>query len=441
MENQTDQRHLLKRLFNSFKPSEPLQADSRVYVDCSEVRGDGDVIKDLAENIEYSDDNTCQLYAGHRGGGKSTELLRLKKYLENQGYFVVYFAADENDINPEDTEYVDILLACTRHLLEKLKKANPQPLLDWLKGRWEDLKDLATTKISLENLEVESQISQYAKLTANIRAEPTLRKKIRDRVNPYTESLIDAVNAFICDAKNQLGSGSKLVIIADNLDRIVPIDRPDGRSNHDEIFLDRSAQLKGLDCHIIYTIPISMVYSNKAPNLKVEYDEPQVLPMIMVETREGEVYESGVAKVREIIDRRVKEVKSDLSLEKDLFESGEVLDKVCLTSGGHVRDLMYLMQSVIKRARGKLPISAGVVQRAITEARVSYQRSVQEEEWQVLANVFRNKNVLNNQQYRDLLFNRCLLEYVYFDEEGEKQVWYDVHPLIRGLQKFQELVK
>ncbi|MDE5095349.1 MAG: ATP-binding protein, partial [Trichodesmium sp. St11_bin5] len=130
MENQTDQKRLLKRLYNSFKPSEPLQPDSRVYVDCSEVRGDGDVIKDLAENIEYSDDNTCQLYAGHRGGGKSTELLRLKKYLENKGYFVVYFAADENDINPEDTEYVDILLACTRHLLEKLKKANPQPLLD-----------------------------------------------------------------------------------------------------------------------------------------------------------------------------------------------------------------------------------------------------------------------------------------------------------------------
>ena len=60
MENQ---RHLLKRLFNSFKPFEPLLPDSPVYVDCREVRGDGDVITDLAINIEYSDDNTCQLYA------------------------------------------------------------------------------------------------------------------------------------------------------------------------------------------------------------------------------------------------------------------------------------------------------------------------------------------------------------------------------------------
>ena len=435
-----DQKSLLKRLYNAFKPFEPLQPGSPVYVDCRKVRGDGDIIRDLADNIEYSDNNTCQLYAGHRGAGKSTELLRLKKHLEDNGYFVVYFAADVQDINPEDTEYADILLACTRHLLEHLKKANPQPLLDWLKGRWGDLKDLANTEISLESLELESQISQYAKLTANVRAEPTLRKKIRERINPYTESLIEAINIFIRDGKKKLGSDAKLAVIADSLDRMVPIVQPDGRSNHDEIFLDRSAQLKGLDCHTIYTIPISMVYSNQAPNLRVEYDDLQVLPMIMVETRKEEIYELGVATIRAIVDRRIKEVKSDLSLETGLFESREVLDKVCSVSGGHVRDLMLLMQSVIKRAGGRLPISAKVVQRAITESRLTYQRSVQEEEWQVLVDVFRSKSVKNNQQYRDLLFNRCLLEYIYFDEEGEKQVWYDVHPLIKGVQEFQELV-
>lgn len=65
--------------------------------------------------------------------------------------------------------------------------------------------------------------------------------------------------------------------------------------------------------------------------------------MIMVEIWEGEVYELGVVKVREIIDKWVKEVKLDLFLEKDLFESGEVLDKVCLMSGGYVWDLMFLM--------------------------------------------------------------------------------------------------
>ena len=47
----TNQRDLLKRLFDAFKPFEPLQPGSPVYVDCREVRGDGDIITDLATNI------------------------------------------------------------------------------------------------------------------------------------------------------------------------------------------------------------------------------------------------------------------------------------------------------------------------------------------------------------------------------------------------------
>lgn len=39
---------------------------------------------------------------------------------------------------------------------------------------------------------------------------------------------------------------------------------------------------------------------------------------------------------------------------------------------------------------------------------------------------------------RNLLFNRCLLEYRDFDEEGELQPWCDVHPLIKNLPEFKE---
>jgi hypothetical protein len=38
------------------------------------------------------------------------------------------------------------------------------------------------------------------------------------------------------------------------------------------------------------------------------------------------------------------------------------------------------------------------------------------------------------------LFNRCLLEYRYLDDEGEIQRWCDVHPLIKGIQEFKEAV-
>ncbi|MEG5173858.1 ATP-binding protein [Microcoleus sp. B3-D7] len=429
---------LLTNLYNAFDPFYPLPAGDPQYVDCREVRGDGDIIEDLGRKIKLSQRMTCQLYAGHRGAGKSTELLRLQEYLQNQGCFVVYFAADEQDINPEDTEYTDILLACTRHLLEEIRNANSKPLRDWMRDRWEDLKDLALTEVSFETLSLESQIAQFAKLTANVRTVPSLRQKIRDKINPHTTTLIDALNEFIGDAKKNLPEkSSQLAVIADNLDRIVPFSQDGKRSNLDEIFLDRTEQLKALDCHVIYTIPISMVYSNRATELINNYNDPQVLPMIMVQNPDGSTNEAGLAKIKELIEKRVKQVNPNQSLETGLFDSRETLERLCLMSGGHVRNLLLMMQEAITRTED-LPITAKAAQRAITQARDVYRRTPEEDEWQILAKVSQTQRILNDEQHRNLLFSRCILEYRYYDEEGEMQPWYDVHPLIKGIKQFKD---
>ncbi|MEG4169865.1 MULTISPECIES: ATP-binding protein [unclassified Microcoleus] len=435
---------LLTDLFNACNPYYPLPAGDPRYVDCREVRGDDNITLDLGRNIQRSQQMTCQLYAGHRGAGKSTELLRLEKYLTEQGYFVVYFAADEQDINPEDTEYTDILLACTRHLLETIKDADSKPLLDWMKNRWNDLKDLALTEVSFETLSLEMQIAQFSKLTANVRTEPSLRQKIREKVNPYTTTLLDALNQFIRDAKKKLPTQySQLAIIADNLDRIVPFSKDGGeRSNLDEIFLDRSEQLKALDCHVVYTVPISMVHSNRATDLSNNYNNaPQVLPMIMLRNPSGEINQAGLAKMKEVIEKRVKQVAPHLSLELETewFDTRETLEKLCLMSGGHVRNLLLMLQEAINRTQ-ELPITAKAAQRAITNLRNIYRRTAHKDDWSILAKVSVSRRILNDEQHRNLLFNRCILEYRYYDEDEEMQNWYDVHPLIKGIQEFKEAV-
>jgi hypothetical protein len=435
---------LLTDLFNACNPYYPLPADDPRYVDCQEVRGDDDITVDLGLNIQRSQEMTCQLYAGHFGAGKSTELRRLEKYLKEQGYFVVYFAADEQDINPEDTEYTDILLACTRHLLETIKDADSKPLLDWMKNRWNDLKDLALTEVSFETLSLEMQIAQFSKLTANLKTEPSLRQKIREKVNPYTTTLIDALNQFIRDAKQKLpGKYSQLAIIADNLDKIVPFSKDGGqRSNLDEIFLDRSEQLKALDCHVVYTVPISMVHSNRAADLSNNYNNaPQVLPMIMLRNPSGEVNQEGLAKMKEVIEKRVKQAAPDLSLELETewFDTRETLEKLCLMSGGHVRNLLSMLQEAINRTQ-ELPITAKAAQRAITKARNVYSRTADKDDWSILAKVSVSRRILNDEQHRNLLFNRCILEYRYYDDDEEMHNLYDVHPLIKGIQEFKEAV-
>jgi tetratricopeptide (TPR) repeat protein len=103
---------------------------------------------------------TYQLYTGHRGSGKSTELRRLRKSLEEHGFFVVYFEADEEDIDPQNVEYIDIFLACTRRFLKEMRSTNPAPIQDWLRDRWQELKDLAQEECP----KVESKASLLSEL-------------------------------------------------------------------------------------------------------------------------------------------------------------------------------------------------------------------------------------------------------------------------------------
>ena len=431
---------LITNLYNSFDPFQPLPAGDAAYVDLRSVRGDANILRDLGNKIIRSPGrNTCQLYAGHRGAGKSTELLRLQADLNQKGCFVVYFAADQDDLDPEDTEYTDILIACTRRLLEQLKNANPQPLLTWLNDRQQDLKELAFTEIRFDDLKLETAIGLFGKLSSNIRAIPNERAKIRAKLDPHTVTLLSALNEFIGDGKRHLPTDqSQLVVIVDNLDRIVPINREEKRTNHEEIFIDRANQLKGLDCHLIYTIPISMVYSSRVVDLRDIYDnDPLVLPMIMVEMPDDQtICDEGMDQLKDLIARRVRKYAPTQPLEANIFESLEVLEKLCLMSGGHIRNVMLLIRSAFDHIES-LPITKQAVQRSITQAREIYHRTVEENQWSLLVEVYKSKAIKNDDEYRKLLFNRCILQYAFFDQKEEMQVWYDVHPLIREIPEFK----
>ncbi|MCY7273604.1 MAG: ATP-binding protein, partial [Phormidesmis sp. CAN_BIN44] len=423
---------------NSLNPDAPLLAGDPVYVNCRDVRGDDNILTDLGKMIRLSEQMTCQLYTGHRGAGKSTELLRLQEDLENRGFFVVYFEADQQDIDPEDVEYVDILLACTSRLLGELRTANAAPLKDWLSDRWDDVRELAQTKITLDKLDIEGSFAIFTKLTASVKAEPTQRTKIRDKINPHTVTLLTALNEFIGSAKKNLPNGkTQLLVIVDNLDRIPLIFRDNGSNNHEDIFLHRHAQLKGLDCHVIYTVPIAFVYSKWANDANTDYGRTPILPMVMVQTRDGQPYEPGIKKLKEAICRRVEPHAEKRDLETEIFDSSTTIERLCAMSGGHMRELMQMTQMAINHTDA-LPISVRAVQRAVAEVRDVYRRTVEELEWKILLRVGRSKDIQQDNEHRSLLQRRCILEYRELDGEGELQKWYDIHPLIRGIDRFKQ---
>ncbi|MFM7351941.1 MAG: ATP-binding protein, partial [Microcystis aeruginosa] len=126
-------------------------------------------------------------------------------------------------------------------------------------------------------------------------------------------------------------------------------------------------------------------------------------------------------------------------LETDIFESQKVLERLCLMTGGHVRNLILLIQTALDYV-GDLPITAKAAQRAITQARDVYRRTVEHEQWKTLAKVYLTNEIQNNEAHRKLLFNRCILQYAYFDADKELKSWYDVHPLITEIKEFKDAI-
>jgi len=126
------------------------------------------------------------LFSGHRGSGKSTELTRLAKDLENE-FFIVRFSA--RVLNLADLNYVDIILTCAaalfREATDKARKVRIPAAL------WKDVLDWLTQEITTETtITVPRSGSASAKINALVFSiegkygrEAATRTTMRDRLH------------------------------------------------------------------------------------------------------------------------------------------------------------------------------------------------------------------------------------------------------------------
>lgn len=80
--------------------------------------------------------------------------------------------------------------------------------------------------------------------------------------------------------KQSAGLYDDIILVFDNLEKIQKFEEvKGGLDSHRELFLERYAQLTGLQVHTIYTIPLRLVRSADGPQLRQRYGhEPFVLP-------------------------------------------------------------------------------------------------------------------------------------------------------------------
>ncbi len=430
----------IKSFFRATNPSRTLdtenEEDQKYYIDFSLVRG-GKIIEELKNNITFfsPDEPTCALFTGHIGCGKSTELLRLKADLEDEEFHVVYFESS-TDLEMGDVDIGDILLAIARRVSDSLNHLS-QVGIDEFKNLKNILRDIAKLLQTEIELSAEASIPLgIGKITAKTKNSPELRNKLREYLEPRTTKIIEAINQdLLQSAKERLKQYRKkgLVVIVDNLDRVENRNKPWGRPQQEYLFIDRGEQLRQLKCHVIYTMPLGLLFSNDLNRLTSRFGvDPKVLPMVPVKLRDGSECSEGMALLRQMVLARAfpnLKPQQRLTLVKEIFDSEQSLDYLCRISGGHVRELLRLLNDWIKKHR-ELPLSYQELENVIRYRRNQMIFAITDNEWALLRYVQERRQVSGNDGYQTLI--RSMFVYEYRDYNGS---WFEVNPILAESEK------
>jgi len=434
--------HLLN-FFKACNPSRTIDLSNPnerpYYIDFAAVRG-GKIVEAIERTIALlsPDEPTCQLFTGHIGCGKSTELLRLKAALEQQNFHVIYFESSR-DLDMADVSISDILLAIARSVSTSLEAEGIRLKASYFTNLFEEVKQFLQTPVELD---AEAELSLgIARITAKTKDNPKLREQLRQSLEPRTESILRAINEEILAKANQeLQYRGKrgIVAIVDNLDRVSPQMITETRSLPEYLFVDRGPQLRRLNCHVVYTLPMALIFSNEYQALKNRLGggvAPKVLPMVPVRDRTGRENSQGMALLRQLVLARAfpqVEASERLNFIDELFDSPETLDRLCQISGGHIRNLLGLLFNCLQNQDP--PFSRPCVENAIKAYRDDIVLAIEDHEWQLISQVVHQQAVKGEQEYQTLL--RSMFVFEYRDEKGR---WFGINPALAETDRFRGL--
>jgi hypothetical protein len=431
----------LPRFYRACNPSKPLvvgeNEDQQYYIDFSSVRGTK-IIASLKRTITLisPDEPTCQLFTGHIGCGKSTELLKLKSELEQQGFHVVYFESSQ-DLDLADVDVTDILLSIAGQVSDSLEAIKIKLKPSYFANLFIEIAEFLQTPIEL-NADAELSIG-IGKITAKTKESPKLRRRLREYLEPRTAGILESINQQLLEpatAELKRRGQAGLVVIVDNLDRVDIRPLPSGRSQPEYLFIDRGEQLRKLKCHVVYTIPLALTFSNDCETLKNRLGgglSPKILPMVPVRRRNGAECQEGMELLRQMVLVRAfpnETLARQQELIPKIFDHFDTLDRLCRISGGHVRNLLGLLFDCLRQDNP--PICRDCLDSVIRERRDYLTASITDDEWELLFQVVRQQTVRGDTQYQTLL--RSMLVFEYRDRDG---TWFGVNPALEETQKFQ----
>ena len=156
-------------------------------------------------------------------------------------------------------------------------------------------------------------------------------------------------------------------------------------------------------------MPLSLKFSNDYGMLTQRFPEdPKVLPMVPVQWPDGSVHTQGMALMQQmVLARGFPDFTKQERLNKitEIFDRAASLERLCLMSGGHVRDVLRLLNTWITEEMS-LPLTRETLEQIIRSRRNEIMLTISDDEWQLLRHVKEMKKVSDDQGYQKLIRSR-----------------------------------
>jgi hypothetical protein len=426
----------VKKWLSACSPDQPIEPDDSRYVPLNSfvtkggvvsLRGEDPVLP-VFDTITLSGTKSCQLFSGYIGTGKSTELKRLASLLRDKGYIVLYSDAQRyHDLaHPLAIEELLVILAGAfgEAAGEHLKKRDLIAT-----SYWQRFLEFLQTEINPESVTVKLGV---ADLKLNVMHGRPFWLKVRDALGTIIDRLRHDTHEFVGEVvatlKRRFPKAPGVVFLFDSLERLR------GPENEFKTTMDSVVRvliqyadfLQLPDCHVVLTVPPYAALMR--PDLSDKYDNLfTVLPAIKVLERgpDETPFPDGILAMATIVEKRIPVDR--------IFGAArrELLQKLIISSGGHVRTLLlFLRELLMGTLRGGLPVTERQVDRVIELYAERARNSIRPEGVHLLDSV-RRRTTLDEIQDTELgLLARYIdshLVLCYQNGEG----WFEVHPLVR----------
>ena len=268
----------------------------------------------------YASSHSRLLVVGHRGCGKSTEILQLMKKLSQDGIPAVRIEATD-DFDLYGFSYVDLFIA----LVEKMVQYAENNGLKVDARIMSAFQEALSTKLTEEfwnakaEIGVEGKLSVLlAKITSSLKMASNIKEGLRYEIGQKIYDIIECLNTMIAHLEKQ--ASHTFVFIIDGLEKC-------RQECVRQLFTEDIAIFSAIKAHLAVVNPIA-VYQSKDGKAIHGFNAPEVMPIIKIHNEDGSPHNEGINTIRKLILRRADE---------SLFEEN-VLEEIIAKGGGNLWD-------------------------------------------------------------------------------------------------------